>query len=114
MPNADLFRTLRAGDASIVTDQIDTFTETGIRLQSGQELAADIVVTATGLNILGFGGIEFVVDGAPVSLPDTIADKAMMLSGLPNYVYAIGLHQRVLDAEGRPRLRVLLPADRSR
>ncbi len=90
VPNGDLFRTLRAGDASIVTDQIDTFTETGIRLQSGHELAADIVVTATGLNILGFGGIEFVVDGAPVSLPDTIAYKAMMLSGLPNYVYAIG------------------------
>jgi len=90
VPNADLFRTLREGDASVVTDQIDTFTETGIRLRSGRELAADIVVTATGLNILGFGGIEFAVDGAPVSLPDTIAYKAMMLSGLPNYVYAIG------------------------
>ena len=90
VPDADLFRTLRKGDASIVTDRIDTFTETGIRLQSGQELAADIVVTATGLNILGFGGIDFAVDGAPVSLPDTIAYKAMMLSGLPNYVYAIG------------------------
>ena len=90
VPNGDLFRALRKGDASIATDQIDTFTETGIRLQSGQELAADIVVTATGLNVLGFGGIEFTVDGEDVSLPDTLAYKAMMLSGLPNYVYAIG------------------------
>jgi monooxygenase len=90
VPNGDLFRALRSGQASIATDQIDTFTETGIRLQSGQELAADIVVTATGLNVLGFGGIEFTVDGDDVSLPDTLTYKAMMLSGLPNYVYAIG------------------------
>ena len=90
MPDGDLFRALRKGQASIVTDHIETFTETGIKLQSGQELEADIVVTATGLNLLAFGGLELAVDGEEVSLPDTVAYKAMMLSGVPNFAYAIG------------------------
>ncbi|MDD7937232.1 NAD(P)/FAD-dependent oxidoreductase [Actinomycetospora lutea] len=88
--DGDLFRAIRRGDADIVTDTIETFTETGIRLRSGQELEADIVVTATGLTLQMFGGAEIVVDGEPVHLPDTMAYKGMMLSGVPNLVYMIG------------------------
>ena len=66
VPDGDLFRAMRKGQASIVTDTIETFTPTGIRLTSGQELEADIIVTATGLQILAFGGLDLVVDGEPV------------------------------------------------
>jgi monooxygenase len=90
VPDGDLYEALRAGRASVVTDRIETFTETGIRLESGRELEADIVVTATGLNLLVFGGLQLVVDGEEVSLPDTVAYKAMMLSGVPNFAYAMG------------------------
>jgi monooxygenase len=90
VPDGDLYRAIRKGSASVVTDRIETFTETGIKLESGQELEADIVVTATGLNLLAFGGLELTVDGEEVSLPDTVAYRAMMLSGVPNFAYAIG------------------------
>jgi len=90
VPDGDLFRSIRHGRADIVTDHIETFTETGIRLRSGQEIEADLVVTATGLNLQMFGGAEVVVDGEPVHLPDTMAYKGMMLSGVPNLVYMIG------------------------
>ncbi|WP_433038409.1 flavin-containing monooxygenase [Actinomycetospora sp. CA-053990] len=90
VPDGDLFRAVRSGQADIVTDTIETFTEDGIRLASGQELEADVVVTATGLNLQMFGGAEVVVDGEPVHLPDTMAYKGMMLSGVPNLVYMIG------------------------
>lgn len=90
VPDADLFRTIRSGKASIVTDRVETFTETGIRLESGEELAADIVVTATGLNIKIIGGIDLSVDGERVSLPDTVVYRGMMLSGVPNFALAIG------------------------
>lgn len=90
VPDGDLFRAIRRGDAEVVTDTIATFTETGIRLTSGRELEADIVVTATGLTLQMFGGAEVVVDGEPVHLPDTMAYKGMMLSGVPNLVYMIG------------------------
>src|SRR5262249_51476719 len=78
VPDGDLFRVLSHGQASVVTDRIDRFTETGILLESGQELAADIVVTATGLNMLPFGAIQLSVDGQPVELPETTVYKAMM------------------------------------
>jgi cation diffusion facilitator CzcD-associated flavoprotein CzcO len=90
VPDGDLFRALRQRRASVVTGHIETFTETGIRLTSGQELEADVVVTATGLELLAFGGLQLVVDGQEVSLPDTVAYRAMMLSGVPNFAYAIG------------------------
>jgi monooxygenase len=90
VPDADLFRTLRSGAASIVTDRIDSFTEDGILLESGQELEADVIVTATGLNIKIIGGIDLSVDGEPVSLPDTVVYRGMMLSGVPNFALAIG------------------------
>jgi len=90
VPDGDLFRVLSNGQASVVTDRIDRFTETGIRLESGQELAADIVVTATGLNMLPLGAIQLSVDGQPVQLPETTVFKAMMLSDVPNFAFALG------------------------
>jgi monooxygenase len=89
-PNGDLFKAIRNGHASIVTDRIATFTEQGVLLESGRELEADIIVTATGLNVQAMGGMSLTVDGRPISLPDTIAFKGMMLSGVPNFAYAIG------------------------
>ena len=90
VPDGDLFRALRKGQASIVTDTIETFTPTGIRLASGQELEADVIVTATGLQLLAFGGLDLAVDGEPVDFSKTMAYKALMLSGVPNFVYTIG------------------------
>ncbi|UFS97810.1 flavin-containing monooxygenase [Nocardia huaxiensis] len=90
VPDADLFRAISSGAASVVTDRIDHFTERGIALRSGQELDADIVVTATGLQLLALGGIEFGVDGKQIDLPSTMAYKGMMLGGLPNFAFTIG------------------------
>ena len=90
VPNSDLFRALRKGNASITTDTIERFDATGIQLTSGEHLDADIVVTATGLNLLAFGGTSFSVDGEDVALPDTMAYKGLMLTGLPNYAYTVG------------------------
>jgi monooxygenase len=90
VPDGDLFRAIRAGRATVVTDKIATFTERGLLLESGAELAADIAVTATGLQLLALGGTQLVVDGRPVSLPETMAYKGMMLSGVPNFAFTIG------------------------
>ena len=90
VPDGDLFKVLADGSAEIVTDTIETFTETGVRLASGRELEADIVVSATGLKVLPFGGLKFEVDGRPVDLAQTMSYKALMLSGLPNFVYTVG------------------------
>ncbi len=90
VPDGDLFRSIRAGKASIVTDRIATFTETGIQLESGKELEADIIITATGLNVRPFGGVPLEVDGTQVKPSDTVAFKGLMLSGVPNFAYAIG------------------------
>ncbi|PTL55596.1 flavin-containing monooxygenase [Paraconexibacter algicola] len=90
VPNGDLFRAFRKGTADIVTDGIETFTPTGIRLSSGGELEADIIVTATGLNLLLFGGVEAEVDGEVVDVTKALAYKGMMLSGIPNFAFAIG------------------------
>ena len=90
VPDADLFRALKKGKASIATDTIETFTETGIRLASGEELEADIVVSATGLQLLPLGGLQMTVDGEEVRLPDKLTYKALMLEGVPNYAFAVG------------------------
>jgi len=90
VPDGDLFRAIRDGRVDVVTDHIDTFTETGIRLQSGQELEADIIVSATGLELLFIGGIDLRVDGEAVDLPSTLTYKGMMLEGVPNLALAIG------------------------
>ena len=90
VPDGDLFRSIRGGNVDVVTDHVDTFTATGIRLASGEELEADVVVTATGLSLLAFGGMALDVDGDAVHLPDTMAYKGMLLSGVPNFAYVIG------------------------
>jgi len=89
-PDGDLFRELAAGRASIVTDRIDRFTPAGIRLVSGRELEADVVVTATGLNLLPLGGIRLSVDEKPVDVASAIAYRAMMLCGVPNFAWTVG------------------------
>jgi monooxygenase len=90
VPDGDLFTAIRSGRAEVVTDQIDTFTPTGIRLQSGRELVADVVVTATGLDLLVMGGIELTVDGKPVVMGEHITYKGMMLNDVPNMAYVVG------------------------
>jgi monooxygenase len=90
IPDGDLFTAIREGRASVVTDRIDTFTESGIRLVSGVELDADIIVSATGLNLLAIGGMQLEVDGRAVELSKTVSYKGMMLSGVPNFAWAIG------------------------
>ena len=90
VPDSDLFRVIREGRASIVTGQIDTFTETGVTLASGEQLDADIVVTATGLVLKIMAGLRLVVDGVPVDLSKKIAYKGMMYDDVPNLAQAFG------------------------
>lgn len=90
VPDGDMFKELRKGTASIVTDRIKTFTETGIELESGQTLDADIVVTATGLNLQLFGGMTISLDGETVDQTELVAYRGVMLSGIPNFALAIG------------------------
>jgi monooxygenase len=90
VPDGDLFAAIRAGSVSVVTDRIETFTERGIRLVSGRELDADIIVAATGLNLQLMGGIPLTVDGVPVRGADKLAFKGMMLDGVPNFAFAVG------------------------
>ncbi|MHB8664105.1 MAG: flavin-containing monooxygenase [Acidimicrobiales bacterium] len=90
VPNGDLFKAIKAGTASVVTDHIETFTERGLLLESGTELDADIIVTATGLELLFIGGNQLWVDGEAVDLPSKLTYKGMMLEGVPNLALAIG------------------------
>jgi len=90
VPSGDLFRAIREGKASVVTDRIETFTPRGVRLASGQELEADIIVTATGLRLQAFGGIEMYIDGERVDIAQKVAFRGMMLGGVPNLVFLIG------------------------
>jgi cation diffusion facilitator CzcD-associated flavoprotein CzcO len=90
VPDGDLFRAIRKGKVEIVTDRIDRFTETGLRLASGRELPADIVVTATGLRLVFLGGLALTVDGTPVVPNQHKVYKGAMLSGVPNLAMAMG------------------------
>ena len=90
VPDGDLFRAISAGRASVVTDRIASFTERGIALESGEELEADVIVTATGLNLLFLGGIRVAVDGEEVDIPSRMTYKGMMLSGVPNAAFTVG------------------------
>jgi cation diffusion facilitator CzcD-associated flavoprotein CzcO len=90
IPNSDLFEAIRSGTASVVTDQVDTFTEKGILLQSGRELEADIIVTATGLTLAMLGEAQFSVDGEPVDFAKTWTYKGLMYSDVPNLVSTFG------------------------
>jgi len=90
VPSGDLFRAIRSGGASVVTDRIETFTPSGVRLASGEELQADIIITATGLRLQAFGAIAIDVDGEPVDISTKIAFRGMMLDGIPNLAFLIG------------------------
>lgn len=90
VPDGDLFRGIRSGKASVVTDEIERFTEKGILLKSGRELEADIIVTATGFNLNVLGDIEFEIDGKPLDFADTVTYRGMMFTGVPNMVWVFG------------------------
>ena len=90
MPDADLFEAVSDGSASIVTDTIDRFTASGIRLESGKELEADLVVTATGLKLEMLAGMDITVDGRAITLSESMAYKGMMFSGVPNLAWSMG------------------------
>ncbi len=90
VPDADLFKAIRDGRASVVTDHIERFDETGLVLRSGQHLDADLIVTATGLTLRWMGGIELEVDGTKIVPTEMLLYRAMMCSGVPNLVFAVG------------------------
>lgn len=90
VPDSDLFVSIRDGRASVVTDQIESLTEHGVRLQSGSELEADIIVSATGLRMLALGGVQLVVDGEAVRPGDAFIYKGTMLSNVPNFAFCVG------------------------
>jgi cation diffusion facilitator CzcD-associated flavoprotein CzcO len=90
IPDGDLFQGIRTGKASIVTDEIERFVETGILLKSGKRLDADIIVTATGFNLNVLGDIEFAIDGKPLNFADTVTYRGMMFTGIPNMVWVFG------------------------
>jgi len=90
VPDADLFQAVKSGKASVVTDEIDRFTETGIRLKSGKTLAADIIITATGFNLNVLGDIGFTIDGKPLDFAQTVTYRGMMFTGVPNMVWVFG------------------------
>jgi cation diffusion facilitator CzcD-associated flavoprotein CzcO len=90
VPDADLFQSVKSGKASVVTDEIDRFTETGILLKSGKTLDADIIITATGFNLNVLGDIGFTIDGKPLDFAQTVTYRGMMFTGVPNMVWVFG------------------------
>jgi cation diffusion facilitator CzcD-associated flavoprotein CzcO len=90
IPDADLFQAIRSGKASVVTDEIERFTPTGLVLKSGEVLQADIVVTATGFNLSVLGDIDFAIDGAALDFGDTVTYHGMLFTGVPNLVWVFG------------------------
>ena len=90
VPDADLFEGIKSGKASVVTDEIDRFTEKGILLKSGKSLDADIIVTATGFNLNVLGDIAFSIDGEPLDFAQTVTYRGMMFTGVPNMVWVFG------------------------
>lgn len=118
VPDGDLFAAIRGGNVDVVTDEVDTFVEGGLRLRSGQELAADLVVTATGLRLKMFDGIPLTVDGVRVRVPDRRMYKGLMLEGVPNFVFAFGYTNASwtlkVDLVGEHLARLLRHLDRHR
>jgi cation diffusion facilitator CzcD-associated flavoprotein CzcO len=90
LPDGDLFRSIKAGKASVVTDHIETFTEKGVMLVSGKELEADIIVTATGLNLCALGDIDFTIDGLPLNFAECWSHRGILFSGVPNMAWVFG------------------------
>jgi cation diffusion facilitator CzcD-associated flavoprotein CzcO len=89
-PDGDLFKAIRHGKANIITDNIDSFTEKGLKLKSGKNLEADIIISATGLKLLAFGGSEISIDNNPYDPSNAVTYKGLMLSGLPNCIFFAG------------------------
>ena len=89
-PDGDLFKVIRSGKANVITDKIDSFYKTGIKLASGKNLEADIIISATGLKLLAFGGSKITIDNAEYNPADAITYKGLMLSGLPNCIFFAG------------------------
>ncbi len=106
VPDGDLFRSLRTGEASIVTDRIERIVGRGLELESGDLLEADLIVTATGLKIQVAGGAQIVVNGEPVRTKETMMYKGAMLSDVPKHGVVGRVHQRVVDAQMRTHQRV--------
>src|SRR5277367_3405706 len=90
IPDGDFMEAIRAGKASVVTDEIEAFTETGILLKSGKRLEADIIITATGFNLSVLGDIEFTIDDEPLVFSDTVTYRGMMFTGVPNMAWVFG------------------------
>jgi cation diffusion facilitator CzcD-associated flavoprotein CzcO len=90
VPDADLFQAIKRGKASVVTDEIERFTQDGILLKSGKTLNADIIVTATGFNLNVLGDIAFTIDGTPLDFADTVTYRGMMFTGIPNMAWVFG------------------------
>lgn len=90
LPGGDLFTAIRDGKVSVATDQIETFTESGLRLQSGETLEADIVISATGFDLSVLGDIAFCIDGQPLNFADTVTYRGLMFTGVPNMAYVFG------------------------
>ncbi|MBR0752221.1 NAD(P)/FAD-dependent oxidoreductase [Bradyrhizobium jicamae] len=90
IPDGDLFQGIKSGKASVVTDEIERFTEKGILLKSGKELEADIIITATGFNLSANGDIDFEVDGKPLDFKETVTYRGMMFTDVPNLVWVFG------------------------
>jgi len=90
VPDGDLFAGIRSGKASVVTDEIERFTETGLLLKSGKTLDADIIITATGFNLCVLGDIDFTIDGKPLVFSDTMTYRGMMFTGIPNMAWVFG------------------------
>jgi cation diffusion facilitator CzcD-associated flavoprotein CzcO len=90
VPDGDLFKAVRCGQASVLTDTIETFTETGLQLQSGATLQADVIITATGFQLNALGDIDFSIDGRPLDFADTIAWRGAMFTGVPNLAWVFG------------------------
>lgn len=90
VPDGDFFQAMNEGKASVVTDQIERFTETGIQLKSGKTQQADVIVTATGFNLSVLGDIQFIIDGKPLNFADTVTYRGMMFTGVPNLAWVFG------------------------
>ncbi len=90
VPDGDLYKEIRNGDASVATGAIKTFDATGIELEDGRHLDADIIITATGLNLQLFGAMTLTINGEPIDIPSTVAYRGAMLSGVPNFIMAVG------------------------
>lgn len=99
-----IFDAISDGRVSVVTDEVETFTGTGVALVSGAELEADLIVTATGLNMVPFGGIQLTVDGSDIELPKALAYLGMLLSDVPDMAFAFGYTNQSWTLRGRPDL----------